>query len=232
MFKKRHTLVEMTDKGREWSFEQIKKSGEYENLEQISRLVLLSIDGIKIPGIMRRDENEEAASQLLGAVPVGFASPLLYKGSRLRIPAYVQKSEITRLITPFEVLRKDFAPRNKCLKVLQEIIKTAQDLDIRLGVWGSVGLEIYTTLPYSHDYSDIDLLMETKGCRKTKEFFDTIQEKAKQKACKIDLEMELPNGYGIKVAELFTASDDVLGKGINDVIFISKQTLGESVLTD
>lgn len=221
MNRKRHTLLEITDQGRKWAFEQVKKSGTSENLVEIETLLIKGYENKKIPGIMRRDDT----IGIKGAIPVGFASPSLYDGNRLRVPAYVQEEEITKQITPYEVLDYKIITRNKSLQVLTVIKEIAVSLNIKLGIWGSLGLEIYTSLPYSHDYSDIDLLMEFQDYAKTRVFYSALQELATENDCKIDLEMDLPDGYGIKVAELFTKTEEVLAKGINDVIFISKSTL-------
>jgi len=220
---KRHNLVEITDRGREWAFWQIQKSKAYNNhqIEQVRELIVEGIQSRKIPGIIRR--NEELPIERM--IPVGFASPCLNNERRLRIPAFVPEEEIVKIITPYEVINMKNTGRTECLLALDNCKKIAAENGIRLGVWGSACLEIYTGLPYTHPCSDLDLLVGPASYSNIKNFYLALESLRSRYACKIDPELDLPSGYGVKVMELFLETEDVLGKGLVDVKLIPKQEI-------
>lgn len=231
---KRHYLVEITDKGRAWAYENLDRKVESRAENEIKSLIVEGYQGRKIPGIMRRDE-ENAAK---GTVAIGFASPWLYEMRRMRVAAYVQKEEILQIITPYELLKvavgraaenPGIMVRTKCLRALRRVAILAAEMGLKLGVWGSAALELATELPYTHDHSDLDLLMDSAPLEKTKDFLVKAQNITREEGCKLDLELDVLNGYGIKAVELFMQTDDVLGKSIDEVKLIPKRELWSSL---
>jgi len=219
---KRHYLLEITENGREFAFERLKESITYlDNLEQIRKLVVEGYGSTKVPGIIRREENEG----IKGTIPVGFSSPYLDEGRRLRIPAFIPEKEIIKIITPYEVIEHSWSPRTKCLQALEEVKILAHDMGIKLGVWGSTGLEVYTAVPYTHDDSDLDLLICVNDFNILESFYQSINQVGRKYATKIDLELDLPTGYGVKAAEIFMETEEVLGKSVSDVKLISRKTV-------
>lgn len=171
------------------------------------------IDSRQIPGIMRREENTGAA----GSIPVGFASPYLIEGRRQRIAAFVPVGEIAGIITPYEVVQYKNSYRTPCMQALEECRELARKLQLQLGVWGSTGLEVYTGLPYTHNRSDLDLLITDGDLAKIKIFYEAVGPFQQKYGCKIDVEIDLPTGYGVKLREIFLGTAEILGKSLNDV---------------
>ncbi len=231
---KRHYLVEITDKGRAWAYENLDRKVESRDENEIKSLIVEGYNGKKIPGIMRRDEDNAA----LGVVPVGFASPWLHEMRRTRVAAHVPEKEILKVITPYELLKAAIGRtaenpgimvRTKCLRALRRVAILAAEMGIKLGVWGSAALELATELPYTHDHSDLDLLMDSAPVEKINDFLVKSQNIANEEGCKLDLELDVLNGYGIKAVELFMQTDDVLGKSIDEVKLIPKRELWSSL---
>lgn len=219
--RKRHYLVEITAQGRASAFEELQTCDPLNNSDLVKSLILEGYDGIQVPGIMRREER----GWIKGMVAVGFSSPLRYGQGRLRISTFVPEKEITKVITPYQILEQPIRNRTNCLKALQEVKKLAEKLKIKLGVWGSSGLEVYTGLPYTDKDSDLDLLIRAQEIKVIEEFYFSLLEMGQDYCCKIDAELDLPNGYGVKVAELFMQTEDVLGKSIMEVKLIPKKVI-------
>jgi phosphoribosyl-dephospho-CoA transferase len=222
--RKRHDLVEITDKGRLWASEhQAPLPCHHGVLPQALKLITEGHDGIKIPGIVRREECEN----IQGAIPVGFSSPYLVHGHRLRVGAFVPQEEVLSIHSPYQRLEMDFSPRTACLKALVQIKRIALNRGITLGVWGSAGLEIYTGLPYTNRASDLDLLIGIAELNSVLTFAEEALCTGLRYDCRVDIEMDLPSGYGINVAELLTGAGPVLGKSLNRVDLISRSSIWE-----
>jgi len=223
---KRHNLVEITDSGRKKIFSQLQKTYESPiDIELIARIVVEGYGSVKIPGIIRREEMHE----LNGIVPAGFSSPFLNNGKRLRIPVLIPEEDVVEVVTPYDVLNHGFDERTKCLKALHLIKAAALDMGISLGVWGSACLEVHTGLPYTHEGSDLDLLVGITDFGTIKNFYLFLNRMSRQYEFRIDSELDWPGGYGIQVAELFMDTETVLGKGIRDVKLIPKKEIIDSV---
>ena len=216
---KRHDLLDITEKGRWWASEHLALMGRVdEDLYQAVNLITEGHNGVKIPGIVRREEYE----CIQCTIPVGFSSPYLVDGKRIRVAAFVPPEEVVRTNSPYQVLGADFSSRTPCLKALAEMKRTAADMGIKLGVWGSAGLEIYTGLPYTHAVSDLDLLIGVVELHYILTFAENALAAGQRYCCRVDMELDLPSGYGVNILELLKGKDLILGKGINGVELIHR----------
>ena len=218
--RKRHNLLDLTDEGREWAFAGLAPHPCHQGREEeVRRLVKDGYGPVKVPGIARREESPDARPDL---VPVGFVSPRTDRGSRVRVAAFVLERHVTRATTPYEVLRRPFSPRNACLTALVQARAAARRVDAELGVWGSAGLELYTGLPFTHGGSDLDLLVKPAPEPRLRELLSLLQALEKDLGLRIDVELDLPNGYGVQLKELAMNVNSVLGKGSTDVTLLSR----------
>jgi phosphoribosyl-dephospho-CoA transferase len=174
-----------------------------------------------IPGIARREESSQDRSLL----PVGFVPCTKYCGQRLRIAAAVYMTEVEDVVCPEKILRMPFIPRNKCMSALADINAWAAAQSLSLGVLGSAGLEIFTGVPYTDKDSDLDLLMNACSFFHIKKIYDQLQAISRIYAVSLDLEISLPNGYGVKAAELFMETRTVLGKSLQDVVLLKREEI-------
>jgi len=174
-----------------------------------------------IPGIARREDFLQDTSLL----PIGFVPYTKCCGQRLRIAAAVYMTEVEEVVCPEKTLRMPFIPRNKCMSALAHINKWAAAQTLPLGVLGSAGLEIFTGIPYTDEDSDLDLLMKACSFSHIKKIYDQLQVISRIYAVSLDLEISLPNGYGVKAAELFMDTKTVLGKSLKDVVLLKREEI-------
>ncbi|WP_268747891.1 malonate decarboxylase holo-[acyl-carrier-protein] synthase [Pelosinus fermentans] len=218
---RRHDLVEISDQGRELAFERVAPHLPPREFELVKQLIIGTPGGIKIPGIVRREDRK----QIPDTIPVGFSSPFRIDGNRLRIAGFVPTSAVIQVVSPFAVIDREFFLRTPCLNALVEVLAVAGELGLKLGVWGSSALEIFTGLQYTDEASDLDVLVGMTRLDTIRTFTNRLAEIARTFHCKVDAELELNSGYGVKVAELFMHTDTVLAKGLNDVILLPKHDI-------
>ena len=113
----RHDLVEISDAGRRRVFAEIAARIGSDQLDKVRHLIVGDETSAKIPGIVRREDNDPRP----GMIPVGFVSPFRLEGNRMRIAAFVAQADINALISPTAVLRRPFVARTPCLKALADI---------------------------------------------------------------------------------------------------------------
>ena len=92
---KRHTLIDVSDAGRECILAELAGSGAISLIlrERFGRILLPELAGVRVPGIVRREEGSPRA----GYVPVGFCEPISPGESRLRIAAFARLADVTDL---------------------------------------------------------------------------------------------------------------------------------------
>ncbi|MEN3931598.1 malonate decarboxylase holo-[acyl-carrier-protein] synthase [Microvirga sp. W0021] len=218
----RHTLIDVTDAGRERILRELLPNPETRaTLAQLEETLLPSQNGTRIPGIVRRDP--EALAQRF--VPIGFSSCTRYNGDRLRLAAAVRPDEILKVTTPFEI-PPSTTPRTAALAAYQALYNEAQQQHVRLGLWGSTAMELYTGLPYSKEDSDLDLLISLAPLSILNDMLEQAKTTEERFSLRIDFELSLPNGYGIHLKELLlTENKGLVGKGMNDVAIIKREEI-------
>lgn len=212
---RRHNLVFLNKEGKERIWQEI--SGSYAGLAQklVAEVLLGEAD---VPGFVRRDDYLEAT------LPVGFVHYQRLEGNRLRIPAFAAASEVVTIMTPYEVMERkaySYEAKNDCLRTVLKLYAVAEIFDLQVGVLGSAALELVTGLPYTDKNSDIDLLLKPAKYNRLLQFYRAAQ--AGFGEFNMDFELELPNGYGVKLAEIFMETQTVLGKSISDVALLNRK---------
>lgn len=214
----RHDLVSICQAGKDRIKAQIQGNYSGEELRLIEQVFDAQFYNYSLPGIVRRDEIPTKE-----IIPVGFVPPELYMGRRLRIAAFTRFDEIMDVVTPYNLLQMNFIPRNLCMKAIAAAAEVAERRQIQVGVLGSAGLEIYTQYFYTNENSDIDLLVRHADYLEIQQLYQELQRISRQYQAKLDLEVSLTNGYGIKAAELFMNTTALLGKSLADVRLLSRQ---------
>jgi phosphoribosyl-dephospho-CoA transferase len=219
---KRHTLLDITDQGREFILAELAGS-EPESIrlrEKYAQILLPQAAGARVPGIARREEGNPRP----GLIPVGFSAPLSGNEGRLRLAAFVRQEDVSRSTSPYELLMLITAPpRNACYRALALAREQARVLGLVIGVWGSAALELYTGLPCTHDDSDLDLLVAAAPREVLSCFLQKIVSIETHLGLRIDVELDLANGYGVHLKELFGRRHTVLGKSLNDVALLPRE---------
>ncbi len=174
-----------------------------------------------LPGIVRREETDNSQGNNYYTqdekVFVGFVYPYTIEGRRLRFASSVFGNKILKLITPYEVPNYSYEPRTPALSALA-LIKD----HFEIGVWGSTSLEIVTGMHYTHDMSDLDLLVKNYSHEELVKLLSLCKKIESEMEIKIDVEVNLKSGYGINLKEYASENDTLLGKGLRDVILIDR----------
>ncbi len=188
--------------------------------ENFKRLISKNI----LPGIVRRDEKENTVGDNYYSdnekVFIGFVHPYTENGRRLRFATSVPGKNITKLITPYEISKFKFEERTPALKSLSKIKS-----EYKVGVWGSTSLDIITGLSYTHEKSDLDLIVKNYSHDELISILKLCNEIESKNGIKIDVEITLKSGYGINLKEYTSKSDSLLGKGLRDVILIDRNSI-------
>lgn len=213
----RHTLIYVTEAGQRKIWQNL--AGSFS--EEAKPLVKEALLGpVQIPGFARRAEIKD------GYLPIGFVPCGRLNGNRLRIATYAKQDDVMFIISPYELVQRKVyvhKPRTKAMKIVIELCKLAAEADLQVGILGSAALELATNLPYTDDASDIDLLIKPAPYEKLKAFYCKAQDLYTK--INMDFELDLPNGYGIKLAEIFMCTQTVLGKSIMDVALLERKTI-------
>jgi phosphoribosyl-dephospho-CoA transferase len=188
--------------------------------ENFKKLILQNV----LPGIVRRDEIESTQGENYYSenekVFIGFVYPYIENGRRLRFASSVPGNKIKKLITPYEISNYKFETRTSALSALSKIKN-----EFKIGVWGSTSLEIITGLPYTHDRSDLDLIVKNYSQDELISLLALCNEIESNFGIKIDVEIHLRSGYGINLKEFASESDSLLGKGLRDVVLIDRKSI-------
>lgn len=173
-----------------------------------------------IPGFVRRGDGKAEE------IALGFVHYRRLDGNRIRIGAFITEADINTVMTPYDVLQRSALTceaKSPCVKAIVKLYGLAEIFDLQIGVLGSAALEMLTNLPYTDENSDLDLLIKPAPYDKLLQFY-----RAAQIACndlKMDFEVDLPNGYGVKLSEVFMDTQTVLGKSLDDVNLLSRKDI-------
>lgn len=221
---KRHTLLDINDDGRLRMLAELAGSGPDSEMlrEKYAQVLLPEAAGSRIPGVVRREEGPLRHA----LIPVGFSAPTAGGEGRLRVASFTRPEEIVRMTSPYELLSLMTAtPRNTCITALAIARVHAQVFGLTIGVWGSAALELYTGLPCTHNDSDLDLLIAAAPVAPLHRFLLKVESIEKHFGLRVDVELELPNGYGVHLKELFGRGRTVIGKSLGDVTLLSREQI-------
>lgn len=206
---KRHDLVFVSAAGKRKIWNELAAHYNGEVLRMVEEVLCGTVD---VPGFVRRSEERP------GKIALGFVHHRRLNDNRLRIAAFAEPQDVVIAMSPYEVMQRRafaFDAPNLCVETLLKLYSLAAEYDLQIGALGSAALELATDLPYTDDESDIDLLIKPAAYEKLLDFYRTAQENFGQ--IKLDFELDLPNGYGVKLAEIFMDTKTVLGKSLDDV---------------
>lgn len=214
---KRHNLVFVSRKGKDRIWQELAPKYQGEALELV-RDVLQGDHNV--PGFVRRSEERPEE------VAIGFVHHRRMQGNRIRIGAFTEMQDVETIMTPYEVMqRKAFTVEEPthCMETILALYKMADQFDLQIGVLGSAALELVTGLPYTDEASDVDILLKPAPYEKLLDFYRTAKENFAD--IPLDFELDLPNGYGVKLAEVFMDTKTVLGKSLDNVDLLYRKDI-------
>ncbi|NLB73371.1 MAG: hypothetical protein GX795_05010 [Firmicutes bacterium] len=136
----------------------------------------------------------------------------------------LHRKHVTRRITPQQVAKLQFVPRTPALAALSVMKEKVPD-NTRLGVWGSGALEIYTGLPYTDGRSDLDVVVAGVSMDEVARIVALADTLEKGFPVRIDVEVQLEEGWGVNGRELLSGRDTILVKGIREVKLARREDL-------
>lgn len=214
---KRHDLVFISQAGKDKIWEEL--SDQYQGRElSMVRDVLLGANDI--PGFVRRSDERPKE------VALGFVHPQRINGNRIRIAAFTGVENVEIIMTPYEVMqRKVFTIKGatRCIETIIALYALADEFDLQIGVLGSAALELATGLPYTDEGSDVDVLLKPAPYDRLLDFYRTAKENFSD--IPLDFELDLPNGYGVKLAEVFMDTKTLLGKSLDSVNILYRKDI-------
>lgn len=212
---KRHTLLDISDGGRNRILAELTGSagGRGRYREKLARVLLPDRAGARVPAVVRREDGPGRP----GCVPVGFSQPARDRNGRLRIAAFARVEDVIRMSSPYDIISIQPFRRTATIRALSATKLRAEALGLRLGVWGSAAMELYTGLPCTGRGSDLDIVVESACFRKLSHLMLEIEELQERFSTRIDVEVDLPNGYGVQLKELTGEGRMVLGKSMSGV---------------
>lgn len=218
----RHDLVFISQTGKDRIWKELSDKYQGEELSMVRDVFLGDND---IPGFVRRsDERPEE-------VALGFVHPQRIKGNRIRIAAFTGAEDVEIIMTPYEVLqRKVFTVKGatRCIETIIALYALADEFDLQIGVLGSAALELATGLPYTDEASDVDILLKPAPYNRLLDFYRTAKENFSD--IPLDFELDLPNGYGVKLAEVFMDTKTLLGKSLDNVSILYRKDIMQYLL--
>ncbi len=170
-----------------------------------------------IPAIVRRSAPCDA-----GSIGVGISLPVRIDDHRLRFSAAVLPAEISAVISPFELLASAAPCASPQLDALNRV---RADLPIgsgNLGVFGACALQLATGKDYLHAASDIDLLIRAESFAALCVTHAMLSEFERETSIRVDCEVVLANGGGVKLKELLSEQKSVLVKTMRSVELLSR----------
>jgi phosphoribosyl-dephospho-CoA transferase len=224
---RRHTMVDVSDQGREAMLADLAGSDlDRDRLrEKFGRVLLPGRAGGRIPGIVRREEGAVPP----GCVPLGFSDPVFNGEGRLRIAAFARVEEIVGVMSPYEIPSLPAPRSTPCTRALATAEDHAHSLGLVLGVWGSVAMEMVTRLPFIRDGSDLDLIVAEAPRFRLSRFLTQVLALENRFGLRIDVEVDLANGFGVQLKELLGPGRTVLGKSFTGVALLSRGRILEEL---
>lgn len=214
---KRHNLVFVSQKGKDRIWQELAPKYQGEALELVQDVLQGTHN---VPGFVRRSEERPEE------VAIGFVHHRRMQGNRIRIGAFTEMQDVETIMTPYEVMqRKAFTVEEPthCMQTILALYKMADQFDLQIGVLGSAALELVTGLPYTDEASDVDILLKPAPYEKLLDFYRTAKENFAD--IPLDFELDLPNGYGVKLAEVFMETKTVLGKSLDNVDLLYRKDI-------
>lgn len=217
---RRHDMLEISLEGRARIFYELVAQRLDIPIDDIKATVLTRYVKSFIPGIVRRGDVSS-----YGEVNIGFVHPKRQSGNRTRIASVVRYNEILGVISPYILLHFDYEAVNKCMSALKAVALLPEAQKEHIGVVGSAALEIVTGCSYTDDDSDLDILLQGQNLNQITETYTNLLQIGQEYKVKIDAEIQLKNGYGIKATELFIGSQTLLGKSLFDIQLLERKNI-------
>lgn len=229
---KRHTLIWLTDSARQYAADHItSQSWPDPKCHRTALLMKTLICNHAIPGIICRQPTDDETNRFHTITLAGFSHWIQEGGCRLRAAAEFPAKAIWKSCTPFDLCEPGHRDQLcSAYPLLEAIFSAADRYHIKPGLFGSTALEWITGYPYRNQNSDLDLCLKPMPGCDLESFGHILSQLETQYNTRLDAEVEVAEGYGVKLKELLSATKTVLGKGLYDVTLFERKTVFDNLL--
>ncbi|PTV95779.1 phosphoribosyl-dephospho-CoA transferase [Rhodobacter aestuarii] len=224
MLSTRHTLVYVDDAAR-----KVLLPALLDSLPAPMRYPALEA---QVGGIFLKDRIPGIACRPTGPVPkgggqLGFSFPIRLEEQRVRAAVAVSVDQVTAGVTPWEVMGLAEMLGDTAHPVIPALSAICDETGCKIGLIGSLAMQVVTGLRYLRPGSDVDIVVRGKALDSLMDFHAELGALSARTGLKIDAEVELSGSIGVKLSELVSSADQVLGKTISGVELISRNRLSE-----
>jgi phosphoribosyl-dephospho-CoA transferase len=214
----RHQLVEISAAGREYLYQNRLSFAAPVTDDVLRQLIIDGVAGVLIPGIVKRQDDPRT-----GFIEIGMAFPIRVEEMRVRAFGHIPEDAVTGIISPYEVAARYQGGNSAREQLITKLLDLCQQLGIKAGLFGSSALAVVTGLPYCHDGSDIDLYVSCNDPAALEQLFVLSRQLEADFGVRADIEVELPDGFAVKLKELYSSSFTVMAKGLFTVELFDKE---------
>ncbi|MFD2173518.1 malonate decarboxylase holo-[acyl-carrier-protein] synthase [Rhodobacter lacus] len=227
MLHNRHTLVYLNDVARTALLPAVIAAlPEPMRNCQIEARVRETVLRERIPGIVCRPTGPCPD----GGGQIGFSFPFRVGEARVRAAVGVARDQITATLTPWEVMVLAETLGDVLHPAIGELHRIGVATGVEIGLIGSVALRAVTGLAYTRPDSDIDLVVRAARPDQLAALAAAVHDLTLCTGTAFDIEVELAGGIGVKLSELLSGSDTVLGKTITGVELVSRARIDETLV--
>ena len=215
----RHTLVTLDAKLRK-SLPDLAVGGLLPPFREAAEAerVRACLAAVNLPGIVCRPTLKNRGRR----IQLGLSFPFRNRdGVRVKSAILVPSSAIASAADPFAVAGDCGGLNGAVGAVVRALLACGRGLGVAVGLLGSAALEAATGLAYVTETSDVDVLVRG-GFEDLKRFSDAAAGIARDSGVAVDVEVELGNGAGVKLAELVSTSQSLLAKSLGAVRLIDR----------
>ena len=164
--------------------------------------------------------------EILGdKIPVGIRGDSRDK----RHGAYLEEENILDVITPYEISNKRLWTKNNHIKesnifkALEVVEKVLKDKKLKWGPTGSTAFELVSNVITINENSDLDILVKAPDYFSVEEA-KAINEKLQKVPCKIDIQLEVPQGI-VSLVEYARGDNPILLRANDGGYILAKEIL-------
>ncbi|HEY0329383.1 MAG TPA: malonate decarboxylase holo-[acyl-carrier-protein] synthase [Rhodopseudomonas sp.] len=157
-----------------------------------------------------------------GYVQLGVSFPFRDDGARVRALFALPPKRIGKAHSPYDVLGMLRANAFEGAAALIELRALCESHGVEAGLFGSAALQILTGLSYLESRSDVDAVVRPCGVAKLRLVHAGLAALRHDHGRKFDVEVTLPDGIGVKLDELMSSTNTVLGRGIDGVRLLDR----------
>lgn len=164
-----------------------------------------------------------------GHVQLGVSFPFRHDDVRVRSAVSMPAGDIGRAHSPWDVVARIRPGTFGAADELVALVQLGREHGVAVGLFGSAALQALTDLPYLETRSDIDAVITARDVAGLRSFHAALADFGRRYGRTSDVEVALPSGLGVKLAELLSDVTMVVGRGIDGVRLVDRRRILEEI---